>query len=1240
MQYTNQAASFLTEINSNKNHVIKIVEQPKSYNTRSRRGLINMVGRVANVLFGVCDDTDAKYFHDKIKELERSKSQLFQITETQTQIMKSILTNVNSSLIELEKKQGSLVDGYNHLLHKTDVIEMDVGILKFQNALTERIALLNVILTQYAYETENLVSIVNSALLGHIHPSLLDASEFNQQLKQIKIQLPIGLGLPIDLAEKGISELLRIVEISVVYVKGILMFIMEIPLIDNYDFMLYKSIPLPVKVRINALRSTGIKTTLQLKAMFDTMKLKTRKDKRSDRVNRYMHQPNSTITERENEVLVDLLTNKRYMDEVWKTITESYNQLQTSGIKTIEELKILIIRITHKTGGGQSKMKSSTISNKIIGMMGNRFESVIKNHSYTPVSTDDQYIGIFDENSPLEFSYLGPYDTNSVTEAITSQPKPHTFYEVENDQQHTSYENITSEKQLIPKLIETSMPQKKLPKVSKAREPRKKLFENINDLTNHLLSSYSTKESFINDNNNLKRKHADIKLHIHPSQLSEFNKCGKKRNIIDDDPAAYKQLKIDEVGKISKKLNETEFDKANIELIVSTVSPFSLIEHPGFIKYCRLTSNRVPASRRNFMRDIVSEYNDMTASLKDELSQVNFVCITADCWSVFHRSYMGFTIHWLNQTTLERTSKGLACRRMYGKHTYDKIAEMIDKVLSEFNIQSKTSLIVTDNAANFVKAFRVYNENTTIQPSTASNHNQDEGEEEEEVMRPINISDELENGVGNLFNLTLPQHQRCAAHTLNLIATTDIGDAEKNKAYKILSRRVFGKCQALFNKQNQSTQYADQIKNVLGRYLITPNATRWNSFYDAIKCIVSNLNKIDEVFSITSLQPFSRPRETLFLIEYCKVMQPIAKSLDILQGDKHVSLEYLLPTLTAINKSLKSLSSLNYCTPLINALQKGIEKRFQRYMSSSTCQISSALIPKFKLNWASSEEKISIKEKLVETLKTCAEDTDSTYTSSQPLVQNDLSHQNLTEDDDFLLFEDDLQESQNNYDLQKIVSDYLLNHNIKSPEDLPITLKKAYIEYNTAVPLSAHVERLFSAGGQKLESVHRRSQLRAACCYSTVSHEAAAVVSGIPPIRLLAKERTEVFEGKGKSEARLDLIINWQREWENCTNGRWTFRLINDLPRWQSRTFGEATDSCEQCGFQPDDAEHAFFNCDAWENWRRRVCAEVDVEELTPENLTNTMLASSFNWNQISKLMSRIMTAREEAERIRQGQPT
>lgn len=47
---------------------------------------------------------------------------------------------------------------------------------------------------------------------------------------------------------------------------------------------------------------------------------------------------------------------------------------------------------------------------------------------------------------------------------------------------------------------------------------------------------------------------------------------------------------------------------------------------------------------------------------------------------------MGFTINWLNPITLERNSRALASRRMLGRHTYDNIAEIIEKVLTEFDI--------------------------------------------------------------------------------------------------------------------------------------------------------------------------------------------------------------------------------------------------------------------------------------------------------------------------------------------------------------------------------------------------------------------------------------------------------------------------------------------------------------------------------------------------------------------------
>lgn len=100
-QRSGQVIGFLNKTNTNKEHVLKIVERPKTQHFRTKRGLINIVGRVANVLFGVCDDVDADYFHKKIEELEHFRAHLSQIADPQTQITKSIVTNVNSTLIEL-----------------------------------------------------------------------------------------------------------------------------------------------------------------------------------------------------------------------------------------------------------------------------------------------------------------------------------------------------------------------------------------------------------------------------------------------------------------------------------------------------------------------------------------------------------------------------------------------------------------------------------------------------------------------------------------------------------------------------------------------------------------------------------------------------------------------------------------------------------------------------------------------------------------------------------------------------------------------------------------------------------------------------------------------------------------------------------------------------------------------------------------------------------------------------------
>ncbi|KAL4132497.1 hypothetical protein QTP88_009636 [Uroleucon formosanum] len=214
-----QAYNFLSEISSNKEHVMKIIDQPKN-SYRSKRGLINLVGRVANVLFGVCDDTDVEYFYSKIRDLESSNSRISKSSDAQIQIMQSIISNVNSSLLEINKNEINLADKYNFLLHEMQTEKAAIGTLNFKTALEERISLLNIILTQYAFETGNLLNIINMALQGFVHSSILDTNTFKNQLKDIKAQLPIGEGIPIDLDNSGISELLRLITTNIVYIEN------------------------------------------------------------------------------------------------------------------------------------------------------------------------------------------------------------------------------------------------------------------------------------------------------------------------------------------------------------------------------------------------------------------------------------------------------------------------------------------------------------------------------------------------------------------------------------------------------------------------------------------------------------------------------------------------------------------------------------------------------------------------------------------------------------------------------------------------------------------------------------------------------------------------------------------------------------------------------------------------------------------------------------------------------------
>ena len=70
---------------------------------------------------------------------------------------------------------------------------------------------------------------------------------------------------------------------------------------------------------------------------------------------------------------------------------------------------------------------------------------------------------------------------------------------------------------------------------------------------------------------------------------------------------------------------------------------------------------------------------------------------------------MGVSVHWINAKTLQRESGVLGCYRFIGSHTFDRVGEMLDTIQRDFGIKErKVVATVTDNASNFVKAFKEF----------------------------------------------------------------------------------------------------------------------------------------------------------------------------------------------------------------------------------------------------------------------------------------------------------------------------------------------------------------------------------------------------------------------------------------------------------------------------------------------------------------------------------------------------
>lgn len=412
----------------------------------------------------------------------------------------------------------------------------------------------------------------------------------------------------------------------------------------------------------------------------------------------------------------------------------------------------------------------------------------------------------------------------------------------------------------------------------------------------------------------------------------------------------------------------------------------------------------------------------------------------------------------------------IALRRVTGRCTYDVLAELIESVIAEYGLSNKISHCITDSGSNFVKAFKEY---AVIKDDDDPDINaEDDNDDSDERVEPVAL-DDLLNEAPAEPDYTLPLHFRCAVHRLNLIGSTDAEVALENPICKRIFRSLMAKLTTVFNKQTRSTLASDKIQETLGELFTVHNSTRWNSLYDALsrvnRLLLEKSAELQNVFAEFDLRPITT-EEGEFLAEYIEAMTPLATSLDLLQGE-NVGIGYLLPAIYDILEQWQAqlLQPRKYTAGLLVHLVASLRRRFSQEMDSDDFIIAAVIHPMFRIHWAVGDMKdraisAARKELAKYSSEKLPQEQEGNHPDSDQQPPNKKSLLNRI-----------LEKATEASSCNECIANQWMSWSIQRPSSVvPDWLTKAYIDYNTSLPSSAPVERLFSLGKRVLQPLQTR----------------------------------------------------------------------------------------------------------------------------------------------------------------------
>lgn len=203
-------------------------------NRRSYKAPLNAIGNFAHRWFGLLDSNYAEKLEEALTNVKSNENRIMMIVKNQTTIMDNTVNLMEANNKEVEEKLHIL---HNETVYLKDVINNQYKQVFF-NTLSNNLLTL---MSSYENIQKNIESTLKDFKKGDINPVLINPVELEEHLIQLKDSLGMGLKLP----STHFPEIRTIVQMSTVYGSNCLIFQLEVPLLKNENYHLYRMVPVP-----------------------------------------------------------------------------------------------------------------------------------------------------------------------------------------------------------------------------------------------------------------------------------------------------------------------------------------------------------------------------------------------------------------------------------------------------------------------------------------------------------------------------------------------------------------------------------------------------------------------------------------------------------------------------------------------------------------------------------------------------------------------------------------------------------------------------------------------------------------------------------------------------------------------------------------------------------------------------------------------------------------------------------